>query len=106
MGQAINYANIGSIFESRRQTDLAWVYYRKSMAMNEEAGNTLGISLCHTYFGSLHEKAGEYADAAEEYEAAYSLMRGVQRQLACPELADLACRTECDREHGQGRELS
>ena len=75
VGQAINYANIGSIFESRRQTDSAWVYYRKSMAMNEEAGNTLGISLCHTYFGSLHEKAGEYADAAEEYEAAYSLMR-------------------------------
>lgn len=75
VGQAINYANIGSIFESRRQTDSAWVYYRKSMAMNEEAGNTLGISLCHTYFGSLHERAGEYADAAEEYEAAYSLMR-------------------------------
>ena len=37
VGQAINYANLGSIFEQRGQTDSAWVYYRKSMALNTEA---------------------------------------------------------------------
>lgn len=75
VGQAINYANLGSIFEHRRQTDSAWVYYRKSMALNTEAGNELGISLCHTYFGSLYEKAGQYDKATKEYEDAYRLMQ-------------------------------
>lgn len=75
LGQAINYANLGSIFEHRGQTDSAWVYYRKSMALNTEAGSDLGISLCHTYFGSLYEKAGQYERARGEYETAYRLMQ-------------------------------
>ncbi|WP_315287851.1 ATP-binding protein [Tannerella forsythia] len=75
LGQAINYANLGSIFEHRGQTDSAWVYYLKSMALNTEAGSTLGISLCHTYFGSLYEKARQYGKATEEYETAYRLMQ-------------------------------
>ena len=75
LGQAINYANLGSIFEHREQTDSAWAYYRKSMALNMEAGSTLGISLCHTYFGSLYEKAREYDKATTEYETAYQMMQ-------------------------------
>ena len=75
LGQAINYANLGSIFEHREQTDSAWAYYRKSMALNMEAGSTLGISLCHTYFGSLYEKARQYDKATEEYETAYRMMQ-------------------------------
>ena len=75
IGQAINYANLGSIFEHDGKTDSAWVYYLKSMALNTEAGNKLGISLCHTYFGSLYEKAGQYEKAAEEYQTAHQLMK-------------------------------
>ena len=75
LGQAINYANLGSIFEHRGQTDSAWVYYRKSMALNTEAGSTLGISLCHTYFGSLYKKSQQYGKATEEYETACRLMK-------------------------------
>ena len=75
LGQAINYANIGSIFQHRNMLDSAWVYYRKSMALNHEAGSTLGISLCHTYFGSLYEKAQRYDRATTEYEEAYQLMK-------------------------------
>lgn len=75
LGQAINYANLGSIFEHRWQTDSAWVYYRKSMALNTEANSDLGISLCHTYFGSLYEKAGQYEKATGEYETAYQMMQ-------------------------------
>ena len=75
VGQAINYANIGSIFEHKGETDSAWVYYLKSMALNTEAENKLGISLCHTYFGSLYEKAGEYGKATTEYETAYQMMQ-------------------------------
>lgn len=75
VGQAINYANLGSIFEHHGKLDSAWVCYRKSMALNTEAGNDLGISLCHTYFGSLYEKAWQYDKATEEYETAYQMMQ-------------------------------
>ena len=48
VGAAINYANLGSIFEHRGEVDSAWVYYRYSMEANQKAGSTLGIALCHS----------------------------------------------------------
>lgn len=53
LGQAINYANIGSIFEQSNRLDSAWVYYRHSMEQNRLAESDLGISLCYTHFGRL-----------------------------------------------------
>lgn len=74
-GQAINYANLGSIFETRGQTDSAWTYYRKSMELNIHDSNTLGIALCHTYYGNLYEKAHKLDKALNEYSEAYKLMK-------------------------------
>lgn len=74
LGQAINYANIGSIFRHRGMEDSAWVYFRKSMELNQRVDNTLGISLCHTDFGSMYERAHQYDKAIAEYEKAYELM--------------------------------
>lgn len=74
VGQAINYANLGSIYRFRGLSDSAWVYFRKSMEFNQRAKNTLGISLCHTYFGAMYEQEHRYDKAMEEYEAAYKLM--------------------------------
>lgn len=71
LGQAINYANLGAIFEENNMLDSAWVYYRKSMQMNIEAKSELGISLCHGHFGNLYEKEGEIKKAVTEYEKAY-----------------------------------
>lgn len=76
VGQAINYANIGSILEKQGKTDSAWVYYQHSMALNLRANNALGISLCHTFFGNLYEKAGQYDQALYEYQKAYHLTNG------------------------------
>lgn len=73
-GQAINYANLGSIYESRGMIDSAWAYYGKSMQLNREDENSLGIALCHTYFGNLYKNDKEYDKALAEYEAAYELM--------------------------------
>ena len=78
VGQAINYANLGFIFEHRGQIDSAWTYYRKSMELNQEANSELGISLCHTYFGSLYEKAQQYGTATEEYETAYRMIKDLK----------------------------
>lgn len=74
-GQAINNANIGSIFEHKKLYDSAWIYFRRSMELNKKANNKLGISLCHTYFGLLYEKAHQYDEAYKEYEISYNMMR-------------------------------
>ena len=76
LGMAINYANIGSIFESQGRLDSADVYYDTSMALNVQVGSTLGIALCHTYRGQLCEKRGQLSDAIDQYEAAYQLLNG------------------------------
>ena len=75
VGQAINYANLGAIFEARGQIDSAWVYYRLSLEMNELAGSDVGRSLCYGYFGNLYEKEGQFDSALSEYQKAYDLMK-------------------------------
>ena len=67
LGQAINYANIGAIFEKQGMIDSAWIYYRRSMLHNQAARSNLGISLCHTYFGNLLEKDKQWDNAIQEY---------------------------------------
>ncbi len=75
LGQAINYANLGAIFEDRGMTDSAMVYYEKSMEMNRSINSNTGIALCLSHFGRLYEKAGNYDKAIEEYAKAYELMK-------------------------------
>ena len=76
LGQAINYANIGSILESKEMIDSARVYYAKSLEFNEKAGSELGVSLCHAHFGRLAERDGDYNAAIDEYKRAYDIMDG------------------------------
>lgn len=81
LGQAINYANLGVIFESRNLIDSAWMYYRHSLEFNRQAKSNLGISLCHTHFGRLYEQAKKWDKALEEYRVAYDLMEKSQREM-------------------------
>lgn len=76
LGQAINYANLGAIFESNGQTDSAWTYYRHSMQQNQKAKSDLGISLCHNSFGRLYEDECLWDSALMEYKASYDIMAG------------------------------
>ncbi len=76
LGRAINFANLGAIFERYEQYDSARVYYTLSMECNQKVNSALGISLCHDHFGRLHEIAEEYDSALVEYSKAYTLMRG------------------------------
>lgn len=73
-GQAINYANLGSVYEHRGDIDSAWVCYRKSMELNKKDSNMLGVALCHTSFGDLYKKERNYDNALQEYEKAYDIM--------------------------------
>lgn len=74
VGQAINYANIGAIFEQQGKTDSAWIYYRKSMEYNQKGHSDLGISLCYIHFGQLNEKNHQWDKAISEYKNAYKVM--------------------------------
>ena len=74
VGQAINYANIGAIFEQQGKIDSAWVYYRKSMEYNQKGHSDLGVSLCYIHFGQLNEKSHQWDKAISEYKNAYKVM--------------------------------
>ena len=74
IGQAINYANLGAIFELRQEYDSAYIYFEKSMEQNEIAKSDMGIGLCLIHIGELYEKEQKYEAAKIEYQKAYNLM--------------------------------
>ncbi len=76
LGMAINYANIGSIFERRNQLDSARWYYEHSLKHNELSSSNMGIALCHIYFGNLYEKTDSLKAAEKEFRLAAEMMEG------------------------------
>lgn len=73
-GQAINYANLGSIYSARGDDEKALDYYRQSMFYNKQDSNLLGMALCHLYFGNIYEKRQQYDLALREYEQSDRMM--------------------------------
>ena len=76
LGMAINYANLGTLFERKKQFDSAMVYYGKSMRLNSEVKSKLGVSLCHTHFGQVYEKRQMIDSAIVQYNLAYDVIKG------------------------------
>lgn len=74
IGQAINYANMGAIFEKRQQYDSAHIYFQKSLKQNKIAKSDIGIGLCLIHLGEIYEKEQKYEFAKAEYQKAYELM--------------------------------
>src|SRR5690554_2002578 len=74
IGQAINYANLGAIFEKRQQYDSAHIYFQKSLGHNKMAKSDIGIGLCLIHLGEIYEKEEKYDSAKAEYQKAYELM--------------------------------
>ena len=73
-GQAINYANLDSIYSARGDDEKALDYYRQSMFYNKQDSNLLGMALCHLYFGNIYEKRQQYDLALREYEQSDRMM--------------------------------
>ena len=74
LGQAINAANIGATFESRKMYDSAYVYYLASLKFNRKAKSNIGLSLCYNHLGQLDETNGNLDKALENYLIAYKIM--------------------------------
>lgn len=75
LGQAINWANLGSILERRDQWDSAFFYYQRSMELNRSIDNIVGQSLCHNYFGRLYELKEMNDSARACYQRSLAMMR-------------------------------
>ena len=73
-GQAINYANLGSIYSAHGDDEKALDYYRQSMFYNKKDSNLLGMALCHLYFGNIYERRQQYGLALREYEQSDRMM--------------------------------
>lgn len=80
LGQAINYANLGSLLESQQKIDSARWYYKRSMQLNQKAGSRLGVALCWIHLGGLEEKAGQWDQAIAKYQHAEEILRSVGDQ--------------------------
>ena len=93
LGMAINYANIGALFQSKNMYDSARVYYGHSMKYNQLARSDLGISLCNIYFGRLAEIEGNFDEALKHYQEAYNIMENSSDRWhwleACLAIADV-----------------
>ena len=76
LGMAINYANLGTLFERKKQFDSAMVYYGESMRLNSEVKSKLGVSLCHTHLGQVYEKRQMIDSAIVQYNLAYDVIKG------------------------------
>ena len=76
LGMAINYANLGTLFERKKQFDSAMVYYGESMRLNSEVKSKLGVSLCHIHFGQVYEKRQMIDSAIVQYNLAYDVIKG------------------------------
>lgn len=74
LGQAINLANIGSIFSYEEKYDSASAYYSHSMAHNRKANSVVGISLCHNALGEIYEKRNMLDSARVQYQLSYDLL--------------------------------
>ncbi len=71
IGLAINYANLGAIYDARNMRDTAMYYYNMSLDHNLKANSQIGISLCYGNIGGLYEKDNELAEAKEYYVKGY-----------------------------------
>lgn len=97
LGQAINYANLGSLLESQEKIDSARWYYKRSMQLNQKAGSRLGIALCWIHLGGLEEKAGQWDQAIAKYQHAEEILRSVGDQWHWMEAAISLIRANIDK---------
>ncbi len=64
---AVSQNSMGNIYTALKQYDLALVQFYKSLAIEEELGNKLGLAINNHNIGYAKEKTGSYSEALEYY---------------------------------------
>lgn len=63
----VSLNSIGNLYQTLRQYDIAIAQYRKSMALEKELDNKLGLAINYQNIGECLENKGELADALHHY---------------------------------------
>ncbi|OBX23685.1 tetratricopeptide repeat protein [Bizionia algoritergicola] len=64
---AVSQNSMGNIYLALKQYDLALIQFYKSLAIEEELDNKLGLAINNHNIGYAKEKTGHYAEALEYY---------------------------------------
>ena len=75
---AVNYCDLGSVKQALNDLDSAWFFFRKSMELQQQAGNDKGIAKCHFHYGELYECENNFAHAIKEYTIAYDELKKME----------------------------
>ncbi|MEH6679710.1 MAG: tetratricopeptide repeat protein [Sediminicola sp.] len=63
----VSLNSIGNLYHVLNQYDLAIAQFRKSMKLEKELGNTLGLAINHQNIGEAQEAQGELTEALHSY---------------------------------------
>lgn len=69
----VSLNSIGNIYQTLEQYDLAIDQFRKSMQLEEELGNKLGLAINHQNIGECLEAKGQLEDALQNYRISLAL---------------------------------
>ena len=70
---AINYGNLGMIYDTRGELDRAEEMYQKALAINEKLGRQEGIAIQYANLGLVADARGELDRAREQWTKARDL---------------------------------
>ncbi len=63
----VSLNSIGNLYEALKQYDLAIEYFKKSLKLEDELGNTLGIAINHQNIGECLEEQNKIDEALKNY---------------------------------------
>jgi len=72
---ALNYSNIGNLYNLINNLDSALFYYGLCEELNQQIGNKHGLANNHNNMGEVYEKQGKYRKAFDNYQMALSYYR-------------------------------
>jgi tetratricopeptide (TPR) repeat protein len=73
LGMAIVLANIGNIHRDKKQFDLAFSFYERSLHISKVIGYKEGIALAKYYLGVANNKIGNYKESNRYLDSCYRL---------------------------------
>ncbi|MDO8896798.1 MAG: tetratricopeptide repeat protein [Bacteroidales bacterium] len=73
LGMAIVLANIGNIYRDRKQFDLAFSFYERSLNISKVIGYKEGIALAKYYLGVAYNKIGNFKESNRYLDSCHRL---------------------------------
>lgn len=68
-----SFNNIGMIYQRQQMYKKAEQYLHRSIAIDKEIGDIMGMAHCYNNLGTIKEETGKYDEAVENYEIALQL---------------------------------